>query len=88
MLLKLYVENTGGSIASVNQKKVMDLLHDDQLMQDLIPREDAYYQEMLKNQKEANARLKRAMDNQARDEEEGDLLTGHLFNHPMLSYYN
>ena len=88
MLLKLYVENTGGSIASVNQKKVMDLLHDDQLMQDLIPREDAYYQEMLKNQKEANARLKRAMDNQARDEEEGDLLAGHLFNHPMLSYYN
>ena len=44
MLLHLYIENSGGGDGNITQKKVMALLHDEQLMSELIPREDPYYQ--------------------------------------------
>ena len=35
---------SGGGDGNITQKKVMALLHDEQLMSELIPREDPYYQ--------------------------------------------
>jgi len=84
MLLQIYIMNSLGSSANIKVSSVMAILNDEQLMQDIIPKDDPYYMEMLRNQRAASLRLMQAKQADHQAEEDGDVMTGHLFNHPLL----
>lgn len=88
MLLQIYVLNCMSSSANVKMSNVMAVLSDESLMQDVIPKEDPYYQEMLRIQKAAALRVKQAKRGGSSADEDGDPMTGHLFNHPLLQFYH
>lgn len=86
MLLQLYLSQPHNSIQNIKMSSVLAVLQDEGLMKDIIPRQDPYYVQMMSQLKESQERIRAGK--RGGKSEDGDLMTGHLFNHPLLQFYH